>query len=151
MKFKNVDGVDTKILKLLSENGRLSNAEIGRIVNLTRATVRERINTLVDNGIIERFTIVVDPRKAGTQLSVFFNIEVEWLKLDSVVDILVDYEEITNVYQMSGKPHLHSHAMLDDTEHVERFMLELHKIDGITDLTSEILLRRFKEQHSVLI
>src|SRR5699024_10839087 len=123
-KLRDIDATDAKILRLLSENGRMSNAEIGRVVNLSRAAVRERVNTLVENGIIERFTIVVDPRKAGTQLSVYFDIEVEWNKLDSVVEALIAYDEITNVYQMSGNLHLHSHAMLDDPEHVERFILE---------------------------
>lgn len=151
MQFKNLDEVDTKILKHLSENGRMSNAELGRLVNLSRAAVRERVNALVENGVIERFTIVVDPRKAGTPLSVYFNIEVEWTKLDSVVNTLVDYNEITNVYQMSGNPHLHVHAMLDDPDHVERFIFELRCIDGITGVSSELLLRRFKEQQSVLI
>lgn len=151
MRFKNIDATDQKILKHLSENGRMSNAEIGRLLDLSRAAVRERINTLIEMGVIQRFTIVVDPRKAGTSLSVYFNIEVEWSKLDSVVDTLVKYEEMTNVYQMSGGPHLHSHAMLDDPDHVERFMLELQKIDGITDVKSELLLRRFKEQYSILI
>jgi len=151
MKFKNIDAINEKILKYLSENGRMSNAEIGRLLDLSRAAVRERINTLIEEGIIQRFTIIVDPRKAGTSLSVYFNIEVEWAKLDSVVETLVKYEEITNVYQMSGGPHLHSHAMLDDPEHVERFILELQKIDGITEVKSELLLRRFKEQYSILI
>lgn len=150
--FKNIDNVDLKILKYLSDNSRMSNAELGRILDLSRAAVRERVNSLVERGIIEAFTIVVDPRKAGTSLSVYFDIEVEWGKLDDVVNALVEYEEITNVYQMSGgKAHLHSHAMLNDPDHVERFILELHNIEGITKVSSELLLRRFKEQHSILI
>ncbi|RKD22959.1 AsnC family transcriptional regulator [Ammoniphilus oxalaticus] len=151
MKLKDIDAIDAQILRLLSKNGRMSNAEIGRVVDLSRAAVRERVNSLVENEIIERFTIVVDPRKAGTQLSVYFDIEVEWMKLESVVEALVAYDEITNVYQMSGSLHLHSHAMLDDTEHVEEFILKLYAIDGIKDITSEMLLRRFKEERSILI
>ena len=150
--FKNIDNIDLKILKHLSDNSRMSNAELGRILDLSRAAVRERVNSLVERGIIEAFTIVVDPRKAGTALSVYFDIVVEWTKLDEVVSKLVNYEEVTNVYQMSGeRPHLHSHAMLNDPDHVERFILELHNIEGITKVSSELLLRRFKEQHSILI
>jgi DNA-binding Lrp family transcriptional regulator len=52
MHFKNLDAIDFQILKHLSENGRLSNAELGRLVNLTRAAVRERIHQLIDHGII---------------------------------------------------------------------------------------------------
>ncbi|RKD23216.1 AsnC family transcriptional regulator [Ammoniphilus oxalaticus] len=140
-----------EILRYLSDNGRMSNAELGRMLNLSRAAVRERVNSLVEKGVIDRFTIIVDPRKAGTLLSVYLNIEVEWLKLESVANEISEYAEITNVYQMSGKPHLHSHGMFDDPDHVGEFINKLQEIEGITHITSELLLRRFKEQHSILI
>ncbi|GIP32991.1 Lrp/AsnC family transcriptional regulator [Paenibacillus sp. J2TS4] len=151
MHFNNLDETDTLILKYLSENGRLSNAELGRLVNLTRAAVRERINELIQNGVIDRFTIVVNPLKAGKMLSMFFNIEVEWPKLQQVADELIAAEEITNVYQMSGKPHLHVHALLDNAEHAERYLKKLQAIEGITDVQSEVLIARYKERGGLLI
>jgi len=151
MLFKNLDEIDTLILQHLSENGRLSNAELGRLVNLTRAAVRERINNLIESGIIDRFTIVVNPLKAGKMLSMYFDIEVEWTKLQQVVDELTDAEEITNVYQMSGRPHLHVHALLDDPQHAEQYLKTLHAIDGITNVQSEVLIARHKERGGLLI
>lgn len=151
MQFRNLDEIDTLILKHLSENGRLSNAELGRLINLTRAAVRERINQLIDNGIIDRFTIVVNPLKAGKMLSMYFDIEVEWTSLQQVVDELTASAEITNVYQMSGKPHLHVHALLDDPEHAERYLKKLQAINGITSVQSEVLIARYKERGGLLI
>ncbi|MFD0867569.1 Lrp/AsnC family transcriptional regulator [Paenibacillus residui] len=151
MQFKNLDKTDTLILKYLSENGRLSNAELGRLVNLTRAAVRERINELINDGVIDRFTIIVNPLKAGKMLSMFFNIEVEWPKLQQVADELIAAEEITNVYQMSGKPHLHVHALLDNPEHVEQYLKKLQAIEGIVDVQSEVLIARYKERGGLLI
>jgi len=151
MQFKNLDEIDTLILQHLSENGRLSNAELGRLVNLTRAAVRERVNHLIENGIIDRFTIVVNPLKAGKMLSMYFDIGVEWTKLQQVVDALTDAEEITNVYQMSGRPHLHVHALLDDPQHAEQYLKTLHAIDGITNVQSEVLIARHKERGGLLI
>lgn len=151
MQFKNLDEIDTQILKCLSENGRLSNAELGRVVNLTRAAVRERINQLVDQGIIERFTIVVNPLKAGKGISMYFDVEVEWSKIDLVAQELLQADEITNVYQMSGRPHLHVHALLDDQEHAERYVRTLQTIDGITNVHTEFLITRYKERGALLI
>lgn len=151
MQFKNLDEIDTQILKHLSENGRLSNAELGRLVNLTRAAVRDRINQLVSNGIIDRFTITVNPLKAGKMLSMYFDIEVTWESMQQVIGELTADEEITNVYQMSGKPHLHVHALLDDPEHAERYMKKLQSIRGITSVHSEIVIARHKERGGLLI
>jgi len=151
MQFKDLDEIDRQILKYLSENGRLSNAELGRLVNLTRATVRERINQLIDHGIIDRFTIVVNPLKAGKMLSMYFNINVEWAKIDSVAQKLLTFDEITNVYQMSGHPHLHVHALFDDQEHANCCIRKLQSIDGITSVDSEFLITRYKERGALLI
>ncbi|MEC0210198.1 Lrp/AsnC family transcriptional regulator [Paenibacillus ehimensis] len=151
MQFKNLDEIDTRILKHLSKNGRLSNAELGRLVNLTRAAVRDRINQLVSNGIIDRFTITVNPLKAGKMLSMYFDIEVTWESMQQVIGELTADEEITNVYQMSGKPHLHVHALLDDPEHAERYMKKLQSIRGITSVHSEIVIARHKERGGLLI
>lgn len=151
MQFKSLDEVDRKILKLLSENGRLSNAELGRLLNLTRAAVRERINQLTSHGIIDRFTIVVNPLKAGKMVSMYFNIDVEWSKIDAIAGQLFADQEITNVYQMSGRPHLHVHALFDDPEQGNRYIRKLQSIDGIQSVASEFLITRYKERGALLI
>jgi Lrp/AsnC family leucine-responsive transcriptional regulator len=151
MQFKNLDEIDRQILKYLSADGRISYAELGRLVNLTRAAVRERIHQLMDHGIIDRFTIVVNPLKAGKMLSMYFNINVEWSKMNLVAEQLSTTEEITNIYQMSGHPHLHVHALFDDQEHANRYIQQLQAIDGITNVESEFLIARYKERGSLLI
>ncbi|VBB05147.1 asnc bacterial regulatory protein hth signature [Lucifera butyrica] len=151
MQLKNLDDTDRQILKHLSENGRLSNADLGRLVNLTRAAVRERINRLIDNEIIDRFTIVVNPLKAGKMLSMYFTVEVDWASMESVAEKLMAADETTNVYQMSGQPHLHVHVLFDNQEHADRYVRELQGIDGITRVCSEFLIRRYKERGALLI
>lgn len=151
MKFKDLDEIDTQILKHLSENGRLSHAELGRLVNLTRAAVRERVAHLMNNGVIDRFTIVVNPLKAGKMLSMFYNMDVDWSKMSAVTAHLVEFDEITNVYQMSGQPHLHVHALLDDLDHADQFLRMLLEIEGITNVLSEFVISRHKERGALLI
>jgi Lrp/AsnC family transcriptional regulator, leucine-responsive regulatory protein len=151
MRFENIDEIDRQILQYLSENGRLSHAELGRLVGLTRAAVRERVSRLLENGIISHFTIVVNPLKAGKSLSLYFNIDVTWERMDAIAAELLACEEITNVYQMSGRPHLHVHALFDDQYHVERYLQRLRKIEGIVSVESEFLMARYKERGALLI
>ncbi|AWB10151.1 MAG: AsnC family transcriptional regulator [Desulfurella sp.] len=151
MHFKSLDEVDRQILKHLLENGRLSNAELGRKLNLTRAAVRDRVNKLIENGIIDRFTIIINPLKAGRNISMYFEIEVEWPKINKVVEELLKKEEITNIYQMSSFPHLHVHALFEDQTHTSNFIESLKTIDGVKSLRSEIIIKRFKERGSILI
>ncbi|MEC0372543.1 Lrp/AsnC family transcriptional regulator [Paenibacillus chibensis] len=151
MRFNQLDEKDELILKHLLDNGRLSHAELGRLVHLTRAAVRERVNNLMEQGIIDKFTVSVNPLKAGKSLSVYFNIDVEWSMLESVAEQLLADEEITSVYQMSGGPHLHVHALMDHQEHVVRYLRRLQALEGITNVHSEFLIKRFKEREGLLI
>ena len=52
-----LDKTDIRILKLLANDSRISYAEIAREVHLSRMAVRERVMKMLEEGIIERFTV----------------------------------------------------------------------------------------------
>jgi Lrp/AsnC family transcriptional regulator of lysine biosynthesis len=56
-----MDETDAKILNLLRDNSRMKNTEIARHVNLTERAVRARIEKLVREGVIRKFTIETSP------------------------------------------------------------------------------------------
>jgi Lrp/AsnC family transcriptional regulator of lysine biosynthesis len=56
-----MDETDVKILNLLRDNSRMKNTEIARHVDLTERAVRARIDKLVREGIIRKFTIETSP------------------------------------------------------------------------------------------
>jgi Lrp/AsnC family transcriptional regulator, leucine-responsive regulatory protein len=53
-----IDDTDRKILELLTQDGRMSYAEIGKELNLSRVSVRERVNQMRKAGVIEKFSVV---------------------------------------------------------------------------------------------
>ncbi len=57
----NMDETDIKILNLLRENSRMKNTEIARRVNLTERAVRARIEKLVRESVVRKFTIETSP------------------------------------------------------------------------------------------
>jgi Lrp/AsnC family transcriptional regulator, leucine-responsive regulatory protein len=56
-----VDTIDLKIIKCLSRDCRMSYREISSIVGLTPNAIKERINTMVCNGIVQSFIVYVNP------------------------------------------------------------------------------------------
>ena len=83
-----MDALDRNLLMDLSEDGRTSYAELGRKYGLTRVGIKARVEKLRDEGIIERFTVVVNPEKVGKSISAFFEIDVEPFSLDQVAEEL---------------------------------------------------------------
>jgi DNA-binding Lrp family transcriptional regulator len=140
-----LDELDHKILELLTKDGRMSYAEIGRLLNLSRVSVRERVNKLVDNGVIEHFTIIINPVKVGYRLSVFFEISVNPNKLLEVAEALAAHKCVQSVNQMTGPSTLHVHACLIDNNHLQTFMKDsIYNLPGVNSVNSYVLLRGFK-------
>lgn len=149
--FAGLDPIDVHLLNLLAEDSRTSFADLGRAVNLTRGAVRDRVRALTERGIIERFTIVVDPKKVGRSISAFFEIDVEPMNLTAVADKLAANPQVQSVNQMTGPSTLHVHAALKDSTDLERFLREsVYSLKGISMVRSYILLRSFKAKRGGL-
>ncbi|MGM0837288.1 MAG: Lrp/AsnC family transcriptional regulator [Bacillota bacterium] len=142
-----MDNIDKNILQLLIENGRLSYVEIGKHLGLSRVAVRERVNKLVEDGVIEQYTVVINSEKVGKNVSAFFEIDCEPSSLVKVAEALADNPSVASCYQMTGPSTLHMHVLVDNFNALERFINEeLYALDGITRVESHILLRRFKSR-----
>ncbi|MCM3454346.1 Lrp/AsnC family transcriptional regulator [Heyndrickxia oleronia] len=142
-----IDDTDRKIMELLTDNGRLSYADIGKQLNLSRVAVRERVNQLMNNGVIEKFTAVINSEKVGKHVSAFFEVDCEPAFLVEVAQKLAEHPSVASCYQMTGPSTLHMHVLVDDFSSLENFINnELYGLQGITRVESNILLRRFKSR-----
>ncbi|MEX3956438.1 Lrp/AsnC family transcriptional regulator [Trinickia sp. EG282A] len=60
-----LDEIDRTLLMLLAENGRAAVADLAREVGLSAPSTAERLRRLETQGVIERFTVQIDPRALG--------------------------------------------------------------------------------------
>lgn len=147
MKKLKLDDTDKKILQLLTENGRLSYVDIGKELGLSRVSIRDRVQQLMKNGIIEKFSVVINSEKVGKGVSAFFEVDCEPAHLVEVAQALADNPAVASCYQMTGPSTLHMHVLVEDFTSLERFINnELYALEGITRVESHILLRRFKSR-----
>ena len=142
-----IDETDRKILSCLTENGRMSYVDIGKHLNLSRVSIRERVNQMMDAGVIEKFSVVINSEMIGKQVSAFFEVDCEPSSLVEVAEKLVDNPVVASCYQMTGPSTLHMHVLVSDFHALEKFTNEeLYALKGITRVESHILLRRFKSR-----
>ena len=96
-----MDIVDLKILELLKDNSRMYFNEISQRVGKTEATVRRRVKKLTDEGVIRKFTIdyAID-NKPRTRATV--KLEPDFKEIKRILKELLDIEEITNIWRLSG-------------------------------------------------
>jgi DNA-binding Lrp family transcriptional regulator len=142
-----LDNIDRQILEVLHENARISYTDLGKKIGLSRVAVQSRISALMEAGVIERFTVVINPVKVGIQVSAFFNVDIEPKYLDEVAEILAKEPAVTSLYHMTGPSTLHMHGIFSNNQEMEKFLLDtLYKMPGIVRVETQMLLKRYNSR-----
>jgi Lrp/AsnC family leucine-responsive transcriptional regulator len=142
-----VDEIDRKLITILHQNGRASYTDLAKEVGLSRVAVQTRINTLMENGTIERFACIVNPEKLDITVSAFFNVEVEPKFLMQAADTLADEPEVTSLYHMTGPSKLHMHGLFKGNQEMELFLQnKLYILPGINSVDCQVLIKRYKSR-----
>ncbi len=126
-----IDGVDKQLVEILQENARVTNAELARQVGVSEATVRRRIDKLLEKDVI-RIKAVADPFKLGYAIIVIIGLWVEKPHLREAEEYVCALPEARFVGVTMGSYDLMLEAWFRSREEMVRFMTEdLAKVPGI--------------------
>lgn len=146
MYLDGLDEIDKKIVSLLTENARMSYVDIAKEVNLSRIAVKARIDALEKDGVIEQYTIIVNPLKINNSVSSYLEIEVSPQNLLEVIDILEKNDVVTKIYQITGKSKLHVHTVASNQEEMDLFLKKVaYQLPGLLNLSCDVILSREKD------
>lgn len=139
--------LDTKILGMLIKDGRATFADIARDLNVSRAHVRERVQKLIDDSVIEQFTAVVNPEKLGKAVSAFFDVQVKPANIQEVARNLAAQPEVVSLYIMNDMQSLHMHTLTEDMAILEQFStINLFGKEAIRSVDCKTLMSRLKNR-----
>ena len=119
--------IDKKILNIIMGNGRMSNIEIAKLTDSSEATVRRRIQHLVESEVIEGFSISVNYDKLGVSfIRVLLFLEVETDYIQDVADKLCIKKELYYLHQIvSSRYNLIGGLVFPNLENMQQFFDEL--------------------------
>jgi Lrp/AsnC family transcriptional regulator of lysine biosynthesis len=120
-----MDETDAKILNLLRENARMKNTEIARHVNLTERAVRARIEKLVREGVIRKFTVETSP--VGVEGIVLIDTQVD--RTPAIKDRARELSDM--VFECSGDFDVAVRLRADTLDDLNRRVDELRKLPGV--------------------
>ncbi len=139
-----VDDLDRRIIKMLQVNGRLTNTEIARALDITETTVRKRIAHLLDEKLMN-IVAVATPEAVGGTLSAIMGLSVELTAMHSVGDLVRTYPEVRYVGMSAGRFEIIVEAFFVDQEHLLEFVTDrLGTVPGITNVETSIILKVVK-------
>jgi Lrp/AsnC family transcriptional regulator, leucine-responsive regulatory protein len=143
-----MDATDREILRLLQEDGRLTNAALAERVHLSPSPCLRRLKRLEDDGVIERYRAILDRRRVGLGLTVFVEIKVEGHTDETATQLQETFgamDEVIACHIVSGPADFLLEVVVPDLEHYERLLLgRLLKVRGVSDVRSNFAIRTVK-------
>jgi len=142
-----VNSLDAQIVRLLVADGRMSFAEIARQLGVSRAHVQHRVQTLQDEGVIEKFAAIVDPEKFGKSVSAFLDVKVGPQGLERVARHLAEQPEVVSLYIMTDMRSLHVHVLVDSYDELYNLIQsQVSTQSDVSSVESQTLLKRIKNR-----
>lgn len=142
-----LDEYDRRILELLQRNARISNQDLAEQVGLSASPCSRRIKALTENGIIDRYVTLLNPKKLGYSLTALVMIGMDrhtperFAHFEEAISQLPEVQECYLVTGQSADYVLK--LVVRDMEHFERFLLgALTRIEGVSGVQSSFILRR---------
>jgi len=133
-----------ELLRILRENSRMPYLEIARILGVSETAVRKRVKRLLEEGVIRRFTVEIDPKKVGYQVVAMIGLDTKPEALISVLEMLKELENVQNLYSSSGDHMIMMECWFKDYSELSRFIKSLEGIEGITRICPSIILEKIK-------
>ncbi|MFW5489579.1 MAG: Lrp/AsnC family transcriptional regulator [Desulfovibrio sp.] len=141
-----IDEIDTKILNILHENARISNAEIARRVAMAPSAVLERIRKMERKGVILGYDVRVDPRAVGLTLTAFTKVHTR----DAVGSLeagraMASIPGVVEVHYTAGDAAFLVKSRVADTAALSELLRQIGQVASVHDTNSTIVLKSIKE------
>lgn len=141
-----IDEIDAKILSILQENARTSNAEIARRLEMAPSAVFDRIRKLEARGVILGYEARLDPRALGSGLLAFIFVRLRDFGDVSVGRRLAEIPEVQEVHNIAGEDCFLVKVRTRDPESLGRLLQErFTTIGAIASTRTTIVLSIVKE------
>jgi len=142
-----LDDVDKRIIEQLQEDGRRPYTQIAPVVGLSEAAVRQRVQRLVDAGVIQ-IVGVTDPKMVGFGRQAMIGLTVEG-DTRKVADAVAAMDEVVYVVLTAGSLDVLIEVVVkDDEQLLELLNDKIRAIDGVRDTESFMYLRIHKETYA---
>ncbi len=132
-----------KILEALRENSRKSFLELSDELNVSDTAIRKRVMKLKEEGVI-KFTIEVDPKKLGYDLTSFIGFDVKANYFISVIEELKSWIQIQSIFQTSLDHDFLMECWFRDNDDLTNFIKKLESLNGITRVCPATVIQRIK-------
>lgn len=142
-----LDELSKRIVEQLQEDGRRSYATIAKVVGLSEAAVRQRVQRLLDGGVMQ-IVAVTDPLRVGFQRQALIGLKIEG-DLREAARQLAGIDEVDYVVVCAGSFDLLAEIVCEDDDHLLAILNDhVRTIPGVTNTETFVYLRLEKQTYT---
>lgn len=145
-----LDKTDRKILNILQQDGRITNAKLAKEIGISPPAMLERVRRLEASGIIDRYVAILDREKAGFGLLAIIIVSLSLHQISSlqvVKERLVALDEVLECLQLTGDvDFLLKVAIKDMNTYTEFINNKVSGIPGIQNIKTSFVLDALKSE-----
>ncbi len=142
-----IDELDSGIISILQKDGRTSNTDIAKMLDVSEATVRGRIKRLTEDEIIQ-IVAVSNPLKLGFEITGDLNISVDMKKMDNVIRELGNFRELWYIVATTGRYNINAEFIVKNLEELHTLVYNrISQIDGIEQVETSVIMKYIKRRY----
>jgi len=138
------DMLDLRIIQVLNKDARMPFTAIAEELNVSDATVRNRVRKMLKEGVIKRFNVLLDYHKLGRIIKAFIGLRVQPPKLKEVVGHLIDNPDVQVLYRTTGEVDLFIEVIFKDMEELNSFLESELNLDGVAGTIVNVVIGPYK-------
>ena len=140
--MEKLDDLNIQIIDILQSEGRMPVTQIAARIDVPHTTVRDRIQRLEEEGVIEGYSAVVNPAKVGYLLSCLVHVTMEQkMELEETIAVLRGIDEVTEFLVLTGGTDIAVRVYARDIDHLRDIIYDkIKSIPGFLRSNTQVVL-----------
>ncbi len=136
-----LDDTDREILRILQSDARTPFSEIARRIDMSSATVHDRVGRMEEAGVIEGYHAKVNAKAVGYGVSALVGLRVEQGREEDALDRLREIEGVREIHLTTGEWDVMLKVVAGDTDSLRELMFDrVADMDGFSRSQTMIIL-----------
>ena len=146
-----MDKLDYRILNILKENGRETASDISKAIHLSVSAVLDRIKKMEEAGIIKGYTVRVDAKALGNDVTALMEISLEHPRFhDSFTEVILEHPNILDCYYLTGDYDFVLKISCSSSDELESIHSSIKSIPGVSATRTHFVLKEIKNVYSAI-
>ena len=143
-----IDETDKAILRLLQADGRISNAEVARRVELSAPATHARVKRLEEAGVIRQYATLLDRETIGYDMVCFISVSLQLHQFDAIErfkELVQDMPEVLECHHITGEFDYLLKAVFRNRDELQEFVVNrLTPIPSMARINTSLVLTEIK-------